>query len=188
AFGGWCAAVAGASGKMAGDLILMGRSESGEAAAGAGGGSSTMPQKANPVAAETTVALARYAAPLAAALHLATLHAEERDGAAWALEWLALPQLALCAGAALRHGLALAGSLAPRPDRMRAILNADGGAAMAEAATFRLAALAPRPEAERIVREALEAARSEGLRLQDVLARAFPGIDWAEALDPAARF
>jgi 3-carboxy-cis,cis-muconate cycloisomerase len=146
ALGHWCAGVAAGVAKMAGDLVLMGRSESGEARAGAGGGSSTMPQKANPVGAETVVALARYAAPLAAAMQLAAVHAEERDGAAWTLEWLALPQLVLCAGATLRHGVALAAEIVPDAGRMRAVLAGDGGAAMAEAATFLLAADRPRTE------------------------------------------
>jgi 3-carboxy-cis,cis-muconate cycloisomerase len=186
AFGGWCAGVAGAAGKMAGDLVLMGRSESAEARAGAGGGSSTMPQKANPVAAETVVGLARYAAVLVPAMQLATLHAEERDGSAWMLEWLALPQLVVAAGAALRHALALVEGLAPDQARMQAILALDGGAAMAEAATFLLAREMPRPEAERIVRQAMARARSDGLRLDEALALLAPGRDWQRALDPRA--
>jgi 3-carboxy-cis,cis-muconate cycloisomerase len=184
--GGWCASVAAAVGKMAGDLVLMGRSESFEARAGTGGGSSTMPQKANPVAAETILALARYAAPLASTLHLATIHAEERDGSAWALEWLALPQLLLCAGGALRLGADLAGSLAPDPAAMGAVLARDGGAVMAEAATFLLARERPRPEAEALVRQALAAARADGTTLAEALVRLAPGRDWARLLDAAA--
>jgi 3-carboxy-cis,cis-muconate cycloisomerase len=185
AFGNWCAAVAAATAKMAGDLVLMGRTESGEARAGAGGGSSTMPQKRNPVAAETVVALARYAAPLAAAMHLATIHGEERDGSAWTVEWLALPQLVLCAAGSLRHGIALATSLAPSPERMRAILELEGGGAMAEAATFLLAADMPRPDAEALVKRALAHARGQGTSLAASLQAVAPGKRvWAEELDP----
>jgi 3-carboxy-cis,cis-muconate cycloisomerase len=185
AFGGWCAAIAAGTAKMAGDLVLMGRTESGEARAGAGGGSSTMPQKSNPVAAETVVGLARYAAPLAAAMHLATIHAEERDGSAWTVEWLALPQLVLCAAGSLRHGVALATSLAPSPKRMRAILELDGGAAMAEAATFLLARDLPRPDAEALVKQALAHACAQGTSLAAALQTIAPGrLDWTEELDP----
>jgi 3-carboxy-cis,cis-muconate cycloisomerase len=184
ALGHWCAAAAGAAGKIAGDLLLMGRSESGEARAGSGGGSSTMPQKANPVAAETVVALARYAATLAAPMHLAALHAEERDGAAWMLEWLALPQLVLAAGVALRHAGDLAASLDPDPDRMRARLVADGGAVMAEAAVFLLARTRLRAEAEAIVRRAL-AERRPDESLATALARLAPdAADWESELRP----
>src|SRR5690606_16954937 len=107
ALAGWCASLTAALARMAGDLILMGRSESSEATAGTGGGSSTMPQKANPVAAESMVALARFAAALTTPMHLAAIHAEERDGAAWAVEWLTLPQSIAAAGACLRHAAAL---------------------------------------------------------------------------------
>lgn len=182
----WCAAIAGATGKIAGDLLLMGRSESGEARAGSGGGSSTMPQKANPVGAETVIALARYAATLAAPMHLAALHAEERDGAAWMLEWLALPQLVLAAGIALRHAGDLVDSLEPDPARMRALLEADGGAVMAEAAVFLLARTRPRAEAEAIVRRAL-AERRPAESLAAALARLAPdAADWERALRPEA--
>jgi 3-carboxy-cis,cis-muconate cycloisomerase len=185
-FGAWCAAVAAACAKMAGDLILMGRSESGEATAGAGGGSSTMPQKANPVASETVVALARFAAPLASVMQLAAAPAEERDGAAWAAEWLALPQLVVCAAASLRHAGALAGGLAPDPERMRAALALAGGAALAERATFLLAAEMPRPEAEAVVKRAIERTRGEAATLAEALATLAPGRDWRAALDPRA--
>jgi 3-carboxy-cis,cis-muconate cycloisomerase len=156
---------------MAGVLFLMGRSESGEARAGAGGGSSTMPQKSNPVAAETITALARLTACLTTPVHLAALHAEERDGAAWSLEWLVLPQIVVATAAALRHAQSLAETLAPDADRMVAILDADGGVAMAEAASFLLAAHMPRAEAQALVKEAVAAHPATGETLAESLTR-----------------
>lgn len=184
ALAGWCASVAGALGKLAGDLIVMGRSEIAEAQAGAGGGSSTMPQKANPVLAETVVALARFVAGLTGPMQLATLHHEERDGAAWMLEWLALPQCVLAAATCLRHGRTLVGSLAPDAERMAAHLGQSGGAAMAEQASFLLSAHRPRAEAQSIVKAAVA---EQELSLAEALATRAPvGIDWAVALDPAS--
>jgi 3-carboxy-cis,cis-muconate cycloisomerase len=174
ALAGWCASLTGALGKMAGDLVLMGRSESGEARAGAGGGSSTMPQKSNPVAAETIGALARLTACLTAPVHLAALHAEERDGTAWALEWLTLPQIVVATAAALRHAQALADTLAPDPERMRDILDAGGGVALAEAASFLLAAHMPRAEAQALVKQAVAALPSTGETLAEALSRLGP--------------
>lgn len=185
AFAGWCAALTGALGKMAGDLVLMGRSESGEARAGAGGGSSTMPQKSNPVAAETILALARLTACLTTPIHLAALHAEERDGGAWALEWLVLPQIVVATAAALRHAQGLADTLAPDPERMRAILDAGGGVALAEAASFRLAAHMPRAEAQALVKRAVAALPDTGETLAAALTRLGPvpvTLDPADAL------
>jgi 3-carboxy-cis,cis-muconate cycloisomerase len=171
ALAGWCAGVTGALGKMAGDLILMGRSESGEARAGSGGGSSTMPQKSNPVAAETIGALARLTAGLAAPVHLAALHAEERDGTAWSVEWLTLPQILVATAAALRHAQDLAASLAPDEARMRAILESGGGTAMAEAASFLLAARMPRAEAQALVKRAVGELAGSGETLAEALTR-----------------
>jgi 3-carboxy-cis,cis-muconate cycloisomerase len=184
---GWCAQLAASLGKMAGDLILMGRTEIAEAGAGAGGGSSTMPQKANPVAAETILALARLAACLAAPMHLAALQQEERDGAAWSLEWLVLPQGVAAAGACLRLAAGLVASLRPDAARMAAGLAAGGGVAMAEAVSFRLAASLPRPEAETLVKAAAQAAAAGSESFAEALDRLAPAAaDWREALDPAA--
>ena len=174
ALAGWCAAVTGALGKIAGDLILMGRSEIGEARAGAGGGSSTMPQKSNPVAAETIGALARLVACLTAPVHLAALHAEERDGTAWSLEWLALPQIVVATAAALRHAQGLAEALTPDAERMQAIVEAGGGVALAEAASFVLAAHMPRADAQALVKEAVAALPATGETLAEALTRLGP--------------
>jgi 3-carboxy-cis,cis-muconate cycloisomerase len=169
---------------MAGDLMLMGRSEAGEARAGAAGGSSTMPNKANPVGVEAILTLARLAAALVGPLHQP--HAEERDGPAWMLEWLVLPQILVATGACLRHAEALAPSLAPDPARMAALLSTDGGAAFAEAASFILAARMPRAEAQALVKRAVAAWPAETLaQALDRLAPLEGGWAAALAFDPA---
>jgi 3-carboxy-cis,cis-muconate cycloisomerase len=45
-------------------------------------------------------------------MHQALVHENERSGAAWTLEWMLLPQMALATGAALRTALDLVGNLA----------------------------------------------------------------------------
>lgn len=184
--GAWLALVTGALGRIGADLVLLARSEIGELRAGEAGGSSTLPQKANPVGAESLVALARETPGLAATLFGALVHAEERDGAALLAEARALPALAVAAGAATRIGRDLAASLAPDPARMAATLAATGDLVMAEAAAFALARHMPRPEAQALVKTAASRALALGQRLRDVL----PGmtaapVDWAGALDPA---
>ncbi|MEC9435447.1 MAG: lyase family protein [Pseudomonadota bacterium] len=185
--------IAGSLGKFGLDLTLLGQSEVGELAAGTAGGSSTMPNKANPVAAEALVALGRHAAPLAGALSQAMLAGQERDGAAWLQEWLALPQLCLVAAGAARHAAALAADLRPDPARMKANMLAGGGLIMAEAAAFRLVAEGlPRPQAQALVARACKAAmRAQGTTPGGTLVGALAaepeaaGVDWAQALDPA---
>lgn len=183
--GGWLALVAGSLGKIGADLILLGQSEIGEVAAGAGGGSSTMPQKSNPVAAEALIGLARLNAVAVGALYQATVHAQERDGSALALEWRTLPDMAIHTGAALRLAQGLAESLAPRADRIGETFARDRGAMLAEAAGFYLARHMPRADALKIVGAALaELAASDTETLAGALSRLQPGHDWARILAP----
>ncbi|MGK9234752.1 3-carboxy-cis,cis-muconate cycloisomerase [Inquilinus limosus] len=185
-FAGWLALVTGTLGKMGRDLILLAQTEVAEVRPGAGGGSSTMPQKSNPVGPETLVALARFNAGLVGQLQQAMLHEHERDGAAWPVEWLALPQMAVAAGAALNHALAVAGSLQIDAARMAQQFEASHGLLLAEAASFALAAHMPRPEAQRLVKEATTKATATGRHLFDLLAEASAApIDWSSLRDPA---
>jgi 3-carboxy-cis,cis-muconate cycloisomerase len=101
-FAGWLSLVTGSLGKLGADVALMAQAAGGEIALRGGGGSSAMPHKSNPVAAEVLVALARYNATLVSAMHAALVHEQERSGSAWTLEWLALPQMIMTAAAALR--------------------------------------------------------------------------------------
>ena len=110
-FAGWLSMVTGALGKIGADVALMAQTEVGEAKLEGGGGSSAMPHKSNPVAAEVLVTLARFNAGMLGTLHQALVHEGERSGAAWTLEWMVLPQMAIAAGAALRHADAMLGSL-----------------------------------------------------------------------------
>lgn len=103
----WLALVAGSLGKLGQDVAILAQDEVGELLVEGGGTSSAMPHKVNPVGAEVLVALARYAAALAGAMHQASVHENERSGAAWTLEWLALPPLLLATGAATLRALDL---------------------------------------------------------------------------------
>ncbi|POF33682.1 lyase family protein [Roseibium marinum] len=178
---GWLQQVCAGLAKMAGDLVLLGRSEIAEVTSGTGGGSSTMPQKANPVQAETILALNRIAIAAQAGLSAAADPAEERDGARWPLEWMFLPQMLLATGTALRHAQDLAESLKPNDDTLDASLETNPEI-MAEAASFLLAGNGvPRARAKELV----AAAASGSAPFAEALAKSSPaGIDWREALDP----
>lgn len=89
----WLSQVSGALGKIGQDLVLMAQNEVGEAVLAAGGLSSAMAHKRNPVLAETLVTLARLNAGQLASMHQALVHEGERSGAAWTLEWLVLPEM-----------------------------------------------------------------------------------------------
>lgn len=107
---GWLATTSGVLGKFGQDVALMAQG-GGEIALASGGTSSAMPHKANPVGAETLVALARFAAVQAGGLDQALVHEQERSGAAWTLEWLLLPQLLVATAASLRTAADLAAGI-----------------------------------------------------------------------------
>lgn len=174
---GWMARLTAALGKLAEDLILMAQTGIGEITLGNAGSSSTMPQKQNPVAPSAIAALARHAAGLNATLQLAGQHRQQRDGVAWMSEWLTLPQLCLATASAMAQTVKLAGTIAPNPNAMRNALSADRGLIHAEALSFALAALMPRPEAQDAVKALCREAGESGQELADLVARDFPDLD-----------
>ena len=181
AFGAWMAGLTAALGKMAEDLILLTQSGIAEVVLTGAGGSSTMPQKQNPVGPSVLVAIARHAAGLSATLHGAALHRQQRDGAAWFTEWLTLPQLCILTGRALSLALDLTRRLHPDPAAMQRGLDAGHGTILAEALTFALARQMPRPQAQSEV-AALCAEAALGTHLLTLASQRFPGTDWSATL------
>lgn len=185
----WLSLVTGALGKLGQDFVLLAQTEVGEAAeAGDGrGGSSTMPQKANPVSGEALIAAARLNASLAGAVHQAQLQEHERGGPGWQMEWATLPQMLATADGALERAEALLGRLTVSAERMRANMDPGTGLMMAEAASFALAAHMPRPQAQDLVKRACGVALAEGRHLADVLAETSDAaVDWPALKDPAS--
>ena len=107
--------LSGTLGKFGQDIALMAQNEVGEVRLAAGGGSSAMAHKSNPVGAEVLVALARFNAGLLGTLHQALVYENERSGAAWTLEWLVLPRMAVTTAAGLSKALALSGGVSFAP-------------------------------------------------------------------------
>ncbi|WP_432841723.1 lyase family protein [Dactylosporangium sp. CA-092794] len=107
-------------GRIGGDVALLSRPEIGELREAAGGRSSTMPGKANPV---LSVLLRRHAlaAPaLAATLHTAAAaYADERPDGAWHAEWAPLRTLARRSVTAAAQAADLLEGLVVDPGRMR---------------------------------------------------------------------
>src|SRR5690606_28895545 len=88
---GWLSLVTGSLAKMAQDIILMTQSEVDEARESDDpeqGGSSTMPQKRNPVHSEIIIAAARTNAAHLSAMHQALIQEHERATGSWQIEWL----------------------------------------------------------------------------------------------------
>jgi 3-carboxy-cis,cis-muconate cycloisomerase len=184
----WCAILAGSLGKIGQDVILLSQNEVGEVREGGDGrgGSSTMPNKSNPARAEAIVALARFVAGLSGQMQQALVHAHERDGGAWQMEWLTLPQTVVGTGAALAHAESLLADLIVDPARMNRNIAATNGLVLAEAASFALAAHMPRPKAQDLVKTACKDAAESSRHLVDILMeRVSKPVDWATLRDPA---
>lgn len=181
---GWLARMAQVLGKMGEDLILMAQSSQAELRLSASGGSSTMPQKQNPVQPSVLLACARHVTGLKAILDGAGMPRQERDGAAWFTEWMTLPQLCLSAAAALQTARALAPGLEPRPATMRAVFTDANGLLHAEALSFRLAATMPRPEAQAEVKALAQQVQTTGRPLGELAREAYPGLDLSGLFTP----
>ena len=175
-----------AFGKMGQDLILLSQSEIAEVTLANGGGSSTMPHKANPIAAEMLVTLARFGATQMAHLHHAQIHDHERSGTAWLQEWLALPEIVMACGKAMGGMYSLLGNLQVNSHKMRENIEISRGAMLAEAATFALAAHMDRDAADDLVKQAVATSQDEGTHLFDELPKlTHAGVDWEKVRDPA---
>lgn len=183
--GGWLTGLAIAGGKMGEDVIRHARSEVAEIRISGAGGSSTMPQKQNPVAACVLVALARHAAGLEATLRGAGIHGEARDGAAWFVEWMTLPQLVAVAAKSAAVMADLAQAITPDTEVMAAHASDPLGLIHAEALSFALATQMPRPEAQAAVKALAAEARQSGTPLPALVARAYPGAALPDLTPPA---
>ena len=102
--------ISGSLGKIGQDVALLAQAGD-EIELTGSGGSSAMPHKQNPVAAETLVTLARFNAVQLSGIHQSLVHEQERSGAAWTLEWLLLPQMVMATAASLRSARELIGNV-----------------------------------------------------------------------------
>lgn len=184
---GWLAMVSGSLGKMGEDLILMTQTGIGEVSLAQGGGSSTMPQKSNPVAPSLLVALARQNVALNSAIQGAQPHRQQRDGAAWMVEWMSLPQIAMASGRALAAALELTAGIKPNQDAMAGNIDDGLGLIYAEALSFALAQTLPRPEAQAAVKALCAEVRGSGTPLGTLATAKWPEAVTAELFTPKAQ-
>ncbi|WLP90750.1 lyase family protein [Gordonia sp. NB41Y] len=120
-------------GHIANDVLTLSRPEIAEVGEGAGGSSSTMPHKSNPVLSVLIRRAALTGPPLASTLHLAAADAvDERTPGAWHAEWDTLRQLVRRTLVAARQTTRLLDKLQIHEDRMASRLQAAGQAVTSE--------------------------------------------------------
>jgi 3-carboxy-cis,cis-muconate cycloisomerase len=174
------ALAAGTVEKLALDVVLMSQNEVGEVAEPAGsgrGGSSTMPQKRNPVGSALAIACARRVRGAAGVLLEAMAQEHERAAGAWQSEWEPLGEALALTGGGAAHAREVVEGLEVNADRMRANVDSAGDQLMAESAMFALAEELGRAEAKRVVAEA-------GEPLRETLRRHLDAERLDAALDP----
>ncbi len=187
--------LAGTLGKMARDISLMAQTEVAELAepAVAGrGGSSTMPQKRNPVNCAAVLATATRVPGLVSTMLAAMVQEQERALGGWQAEWETLPQIICLTGTALQHMTALISGLEIDSERMLANLGVTQGLVYAESAAMLLATRIGKEAAHELVEKASGRAVKDKKHLRDVLmeeaqVRAhFANSDIAKLFEPLA--
>jgi 3-carboxy-cis,cis-muconate cycloisomerase len=165
--------VAAAAERIASEVVRLQATEIAEIrepASDAHVGSSTMPHKRNPMVSEYVVASARLLRASTAALRSHPGHAHERDMAAWAVEWIALPQALILAGGMTAKLAEILERLTVDPERMLANLGLTRGQIMAEAAMIALGRTVGHARAHEVVAAAAGRASAEARDLASVLA------------------
>jgi 3-carboxy-cis,cis-muconate cycloisomerase len=135
---------AGAVAKTAGDVVLLAQTEVGEVSESAGGASSSMPHKRNPVAAVSARACARQAPGHVATLLASMEQEHERAAGAWHAEWAPLRALLVHTGSAAAWLRTCLEGLEVDGERMHANLGDHDEQAVASAAALVDRALAAR--------------------------------------------
>jgi 3-carboxy-cis,cis-muconate cycloisomerase len=157
--------------KIATDVVLLRQTEVGElteTAVPGKGGSSALPHKRNPIDATMALAAVRLAIGDVPVILGGMIQEHERAAGGWQAEWDALPALfrhTAAAVARLRDAIA---GVVVETERMRANLDATGGAIMAEALTVALAVHLGRPDAYRLVQTLTERAQISDTDLRSI--------------------
>jgi 3-carboxy-cis,cis-muconate cycloisomerase len=168
-----CGVLTASLGKMARDLSLLMQNEVAEVTEPGGqgrGGSSTMPQKQNPIASAVTLAAADRVPGLVAAFLWGMVQEHERGVGGWQAEWPTVGTVIQSTGLAMRSMAEAAEGLRVDTRRMREAIDATRGGAFAEKVSLLLGAKLGRARAQAIVGEAVRQAERKQRRLTEVLA------------------
>lgn len=171
---GFLGLLTGALSKLATDVILLMQTEVAEVAEPhqeGRGGSSTMPQKRNPIACEYILAQARGVQALVPQMLAAMAQDQERGTGPWQTEPLAVGQAFLLTHGALAQARVIAEGLTVDAARMRRNLDSTGGLIVAEAVMMGLAPMLGRGEAHNLVHHACDISLAEGVPLAEALMR-----------------
>lgn len=159
-------------GKIGNEIVNLQRTEIGELLEGAApgtGGSSTMPQKRNPMMAQNIVALAKLMSTKPTAMSEAMMHEHERDMAAWSIEWAIVPESFIYAHATLEQGVKLIRYVEVNEARIHKNLYATDGLICAEAVMMDLSHELGRNNAHHVIADIITLTASGDVNLETAL-------------------
>jgi 3-carboxy-cis,cis-muconate cycloisomerase len=168
-----CGVLTGSLGKMARDVSLLMQDGVAEAAEPGGegrGGSSTMPNKRNPIASALTLAAAHRVPGLVAAFLSAMVQEHERAVGCGQAEWPTAAAVVEATGLASASMAEAASGLEISAERMRENIAATKGSVFAERAMMLLGPTLGRGPAHELVQKAVQRSVAERRRLSEVLA------------------
>jgi 3-carboxy-cis,cis-muconate cycloisomerase len=182
-----------AVGKIAMDVLLLAQNEVAEVSEGAEpgrGGSSTMPQKRNPIGAVEVLACVRGVNAQVGLLMGAAIQEHERAAGGWQAEWPAISELFRLTAGAVSRTAGILGGLEVHTDRMASNLAHGGGLMMSESVMMTLARRTGRHRADDLVTRVGTAAVKSGrqfnveLKSDPEISQQLSEADIDAALDP----
>jgi adenylosuccinate lyase len=132
-------------------------------------GSSTMPHKRNPSVCENIVSVSRAIRYSVGLAQEAMFVEHERDGAAWRMEWKALPEACLMTGVLLSQSLYVLSGLTVNAAKMRSNLDLLGGFLLSERVMFELSDKVGKQTAHELVYEASMHGLTSGISFEQSL-------------------
>ena len=169
-----CGVLTGSLGKMARDISLLMQAEVGELAEPGGdgrGGSSTMPQKRNPIATTLTLAAANRVPGLVAAFLSQMVQEHERAVGGSQAEWATIAAVVQSTGLAIASMAEAAEGLSVNTRRMRENLESTRGTVFAEKASLLLSRELGRERAHKLLEEATDPETLRDRTLSEVLSQ-----------------
>ncbi len=168
-----CGVLTGSLGKMANDISLLMQNEVAEVnepACPGRGGSSTMPNKRNPIACTLTLAAAQRVPGLVASFLSTMVQEHERAVGGWQAEWPVVASVVQSTGVAIASMAETAEGLSVDTKKMRSNIASTNGVIFAERAMMLLGSRVGRDVAHNILDAASKKSISEGRSLAAVLA------------------
>jgi 3-carboxy-cis,cis-muconate cycloisomerase len=168
------ALLTGTLAKFAKDVALLMQSEVGEVSedrAAGRGGSSSMPQKHNPVSCAAVLAVHATMPGLVATMLAAMPQEHERGLGLWQAEWETVPEICRRVSAALAYATEIAETLEVHKDKMKDNFDSLLGLPMAEAVSIALASKLGKARSHEMIRDATCRAEQTGTQLAEILKR-----------------